>query len=52
LAEYAYAVKVGGIAYTCTDVEDLHNWMVQHFESHPLFERIPNNELVSSALLV
>ncbi len=45
LAEYAYALKVGGIAYTATDVEDLHKWMVQHFESHPLFERIPNDKV-------
>jgi len=45
LAEYAYALKVGGIAYTATDVEDLHKWMVQHFESQPLFERIPEEQL-------
>jgi len=45
LAEYAYSLKIGGIAYTATDVEDLHQWMVQHFEMHPLFERIPNEEL-------
>ena len=33
-------MKPGGIAYTITDVEDLHNWMTQHFEAHPSFERV------------
>lgn len=47
LAEYAYAVQKGGIVYTATDVEDLHKWMVQHFDAHPLFERIPDQQLVS-----
>ncbi|CAG8744653.1 14903_t:CDS:2, partial [Acaulospora morrowiae] len=27
LAEYAYVLRVGGIIYTITDVEDLHAWM-------------------------
>jgi len=45
LAEYAYALKIGGIAYTATDVEDLHKWMAQHFEMHPLFERISEEQL-------
>lgn len=40
LSEYAYALKEGGIIYTITDVEDLHNWMVSHLEDHPLFERL------------
>lgn len=40
LSEYAYVLKEGGIVYTITDVEDLHNWMVQHLDSHPLFERL------------
>ncbi|CAN6636581.1 tRNA (guanine-N(7)-)-methyltransferase [Trichomonascus vanleenenianus] len=39
-AEYAYALAPGGIVYTITDVEDLHNWMVEHLEKHPLFERL------------
>eukprot|EP01103_Thecamoeba_quadrilineata_P018258 TRINITY_DN6874_c0_g1_i1.p1 TRINITY_DN6874_c0_g1~~TRINITY_DN6874_c0_g1_i1.p1 ORF type:complete len:265 (+),score=54.31 TRINITY_DN6874_c0_g1_i1:67-861(+) len=45
LAEYAYVLAEGAIAYTITDVEELHKWMVQHFTSHPLFERIPDEEL-------
>ncbi|KAI9297620.1 tRNA guanine-N7 methyltransferase [Neoconidiobolus thromboides FSU 785] len=44
LAEYAYVLAVGGIIYTVTDVEDLHNWMVEHLEAHPLFERISEEE--------
>lgn len=40
LSEYAYVLKEGGVAYTITDVEDLHNWMVKHLEEHPLFERL------------
>lgn len=47
LAEYAYALRVGGILYTITDVKDLHEWMVKHLEEHPLFERIPDEECVS-----
>ncbi|KAJ2982086.1 hypothetical protein NUW58_g6520 [Xylaria curta] len=40
-SEYAYVLRPGGIVYTITDVEDLHNWMVRHLEAHPSFERIP-----------
>ncbi|EGW35568.1 uncharacterized protein SPAPADRAFT_48549 [Spathaspora passalidarum NRRL Y-27907] len=40
LSEYAYVLKEGGVIYTITDVEDLHNWMVQHLDEHPLFERL------------
>lgn len=46
LAEYAYALAVGGMAYTVTDVEDLHIWMTKHFTEHPLFERVSDKELV------
>ncbi|KAJ4293769.1 tRNA (guanine-N(7)-)-methyltransferase (tRNA(m7G46)-methyltransferase) [Collariella sp. IMI 366227] len=43
-SEYAYVLKPGGIVYTITDVPDLHEWMVQHFEAHPSFERIGEEE--------
>ncbi|KAF2804828.1 uncharacterized protein BDZ99DRAFT_467081 [Mytilinidion resinicola] len=39
-SEYAYVLRPGGIVYTITDVEDLHKWMVEHFEAHPSFERV------------
>ena len=43
-SEYAYVLQPGGIVYTITDVEDLHKWMVTHFEAHPAFERVPEEE--------
>jgi tRNA (guanine-N7-)-methyltransferase len=43
-SEYAYVLRPGGIVYTITDVEDLHNWMVEHFEKHPSFERVGEEE--------
>lgn len=46
LSEYAYVLRTGGLLYTVTDVKDLHDWMVKHLEEHPLFERIPDAELV------
>ncbi|GJJ75257.1 tRNA (guanine-N7-)-methyltransferase [Entomortierella parvispora] len=46
LAEYAYVLRPGGIIYTISDVKDLHLWMVKHLDAHPLFVRIPDEELV------
>ncbi|KAF2120657.1 hypothetical protein BDV96DRAFT_485379 [Lophiotrema nucula] len=43
-SEYAYVLRPGGVVYTITDVEDLHNWMVEHFEKHPSFERVSKDE--------
>lgn len=45
LAEYAYVLRVGGLVYTVTDVEDLHLWMVKHLEDFPLFERVSEDRL-------
>jgi tRNA (guanine-N7-)-methyltransferase len=45
LAEYAYILKTGGRLYTCTDVKDLHDWMVKHLDAHPLFKRVSDEEL-------
>lgn len=44
LAEYAYALRPGGMLYTITDVKDLHEWMVSHLEGFPAFERIPDEQ--------
>ncbi|CAJ0957678.1 unnamed protein product, partial [Mesorhabditis belari] len=44
LAEYAYVLRPGGLIYTMTDVQDLHEWMVAHLSSHPLFERLTKEE--------
>ncbi|KAL0934226.1 tRNA (guanine-N(7)-)-methyltransferase [Colletotrichum truncatum] len=39
-SEYAFALRPGGVVYTITDVEPLHQWMVEHFSMHPSFERV------------
>lgn len=38
-----------GLVYTNTDVEEVHLWMVKHFTEHPLFTRVPEDELVGVA---
>jgi tRNA (guanine-N7-)-methyltransferase len=43
-SEYAFILRPGGIVYTITDVEALHEWMVEHFEAHPSFERVSVEE--------
>ncbi|KAL8994429.1 MAG: hypothetical protein Q9169_005599 [Polycauliona sp. 2 TL-2023] len=43
-SEYAFAMRPGGIVYTITDVEDLHNWMVKHLDEHLSFERLSKEE--------
>jgi len=45
LAEYAYVLAPGGIVYTITDVQDLALWMRTHFEAHPLFQFVDEEEL-------
>nr|XP_033795856.1 tRNA (guanine-N(7)-)-methyltransferase isoform X1 [Geotrypetes seraphini] len=45
LAEYAYVLRIGGLVYTITDVEEVHEWMVKHFQEHPLFELVPLEDL-------
>ena len=51
LTEYAYVLKPGGRLYTITDVEDLYEWEVDHLERHPLFRRIPNEEMKDSVFV-
>ncbi|XP_008318353.1 tRNA (guanine-N(7)-)-methyltransferase isoform X1 [Cynoglossus semilaevis] len=50
LAEYAYTLRIGGLVYTITDVEEVHVWMVKHFTEHPLFTRVPDEELVDDII--
>ncbi|KAK9272575.1 hypothetical protein L1049_002949 [Liquidambar formosana] len=45
LDEYAYALQVGGIIYTITDVEELGEWMKACLEGHPMFEALADEEL-------
>jgi tRNA (guanine-N7-)-methyltransferase len=40
LAEYAYVLRPGGIIYTITDVQDLHDWMKSHLAAFPLFDAV------------
>lgn len=51
LSEYAYVLAEQGIVYTITDVKDLNEWMVLHFEEHPLFERISDEELKADPII-
>ncbi|NP_001290898.1 tRNA (guanine-N(7)-)-methyltransferase [Esox lucius] len=51
LAEYAYTLRVGGLVYTNTDVEEVHLWMVKHFSEHPLFTQVPDAELVDDIII-
>lgn len=51
-AEYAYALAPGGKVYTITDVEDLHEWMVERFEAHPSFERVGDAEVEADECVV
>lgn len=50
-AEYAYVTKPGGLVYTITDVEELSQWMVKHFEgeeagdAREFWERVSQEEL-------
>jgi len=37
---------VQGLIYTITDVQELHDWMVEHFTDHPLFTRLHQLEVV------
>ena len=47
LAEYAFALRPGGIVYTITDVKDLHEWMKSHLEAFPLYESVDEETLRS-----
>ncbi|KAJ4296482.1 tRNA (guanine-N(7)-)-methyltransferase (tRNA(m7G46)-methyltransferase) [Kalmusia sp. IMI 367209] len=44
-SEYAYVLRPGGLIYTITDVRDLHEWMVGHFDGHRSFVRVEGPEL-------
>ncbi|KAJ5078155.1 tRNA (guanine-n(7)-)-methyltransferase [Anaeramoeba ignava] len=51
LAEYAYLLKKGGIIYTITDVKKLYDWMHLHLSEHPLFEEIPEKDLIDDPVV-
>ncbi|GAA0173034.1 RNA processing factor [Lithospermum erythrorhizon] len=51
LDEYAYVLKVGGIIYTITDVEELGEWMKSCLEGHPLFKALTEEEIESDQVV-
>nr|A9UMM1.1 RecName: Full=tRNA (guanine-N(7)-)-methyltransferase B; AltName: Full=Methyltransferase-like protein 1-B; AltName: Full=mRNA (guanine-N(7)-)-methyltransferase; AltName: Full=miRNA (guanine-N(7)-)-methyltransferase; AltName: Full=tRNA (guanine(46)-N(7))-methyltransferase B; AltName: Full=tRNA(m7G46)-methyltransferase B [Xenopus tropicalis]AAI52159.1 Zgc:103636 [Danio rerio] len=51
LAEYAYTLRIGGLVYTNTDVEEVHEWIVQHFSDHPLFSRVTEEQLADDIIV-
>lgn len=51
LAEYAYTLRLEGLVYTMTDVEEVHTWMVKHFTEHPLFARVTEEQLVDDVIV-
>ncbi|NXV56827.1 TRMB methyltransferase, partial [Molothrus ater] len=48
---YTLVFGVQGLVYTVTDVPELHQWMLQHFGEHPLFEPLPPAQLAADPLL-
>ncbi|XP_048580629.1 tRNA (guanine-N(7)-)-methyltransferase-like isoform X2 [Nematostella vectensis] len=51
LAEYAYTLAVGGKVYFITDVPQLFDWMKNHFDEHPLFEPVGDEEVASDPIV-
>ena len=45
LAEYAYALRIGGLLYTITDVEGLSSWMSDKISAHPCFQQLSSEEI-------
>ncbi|KAJ1564144.1 tRNA (guanine-N(7)-)-methyltransferase (tRNA(m7G46)-methyltransferase), partial [Cladochytrium tenue] len=45
LAEYAHILRPGGLLYIATDVAALNAWMVRHLDAHPLFRRVPEEDM-------
>ncbi|GFQ00341.1 tRNA (guanine-n(7)-)-methyltransferase [Phtheirospermum japonicum] len=51
LDEYAYVLRVGGIIYTITDVEELGEWMKACLDGHPLFEVVSGDEILADPVV-
>lgn len=45
LSEYAYVLKPKARLYCITDVKELHEWHVEKCDSHPLFRRLPDEDV-------
>ncbi|CAK9296831.1 unnamed protein product [Gordionus sp. m RMFG-2023] len=46
IAEIAYILHEDGLVYSITDVFDMHEWISKHFNEHPLFAKLSNDEKV------
>lgn len=44
LSDYAFVLKPKGRIYCITDVEELHNWHVEHLEKHSMFRKLEKEE--------
>ena len=51
LAEYAYVLAIGARVYLATDVKDLYDWMVGHFNDHPLFQSLDSVAMKEDAVV-
>ncbi|GAB0495600.1 hypothetical protein MMPV_006902 [Pyropia vietnamensis] len=51
LAEYAFVLAPGGVAYAVTDVYTLSVWMFTRFDAHPLFVRLSDAELATDPMV-
>ncbi|KAL0210767.1 hypothetical protein P9112_009065 [Eukaryota sp. TZLM1-RC] len=47
LTEYAFVLKPGGFLYLACDLEDTFRYGMQQMETHTLFERVPEADLVN-----
>mmetsp|Transcript_94574 Transcript_94574/g.264811 ORF Transcript_94574/g.264811 Transcript_94574/m.264811 type:complete len:267 (+) Transcript_94574:209-1009(+) len=45
LSEYAYVLKPKARLYCITDVKELHEWHVAKCDMHPMFRRLPDDQL-------
>eukprot|EP00933_Yihiella_yeosuensis_P013473 TRINITY_DN12471_c3_g3_i1.p1 TRINITY_DN12471_c3_g3~~TRINITY_DN12471_c3_g3_i1.p1 ORF type:complete len:310 (-),score=39.08 TRINITY_DN12471_c3_g3_i1:91-1020(-) len=45
LSVYAYIMCPGGLLYHATDVKELHEWMDRCCAEHPLFDKVPPEEV-------
>ncbi|EKF31887.1 tRNA (guanine-N(7)-)-methyltransferase, putative,methyltransferase, putative [Trypanosoma cruzi marinkellei] len=48
--EYAYWLRIGGLLFTVSDVEELEQWMISCLDGCPLFRRLSEEELQSDSM--
>ncbi len=51
LSEYAFFLAPGAVVYTITDVISMHEWILEAFAGHPLFERLTEAEVSADPLV-